>query len=63
MKKAKKTISTISIYIGLIALFGGMMYSCEKSNERRERYEIEHNCKYDYNDLCYTREQRPWLFK
>lgn len=60
MKKAISTIFYISIYV---ALFGVMMYGCEKSNERRERYEIEHNCKYDYNDLCYTRDERPWLFK
>ena len=26
------------------------------------KYEIEHNCRYDYNDLCYTQEQKPWLF-
>ena len=60
MKKAISTIFNISIFIALI---GGMMYGCEKSNERRERYQIEHNCKYDYNDLCYTRDERPWLFK
>lgn len=27
------------------------------------QYEKAHNCKYDYNDLCYTRQKRPWLFK
>lgn len=27
-----------------------------------QKYETEHNCRYDYNELCYTQEQRPWLF-
>ena len=30
---------------------------------KMEQYAIEHNCKWDYNDMCYTREQKPWLFK
>ena len=29
---------------------------------KMQQYEIEHNCRWDYNDMCYTKEQRPWLF-
>lgn len=58
-------MKTLSIFIRLILVIGGlglMMYGCEKSAERQERFAIEHNCKWDYNDICYTRDQRPWLF-
>lgn len=58
----KNTISTIVKIILLIAMLGGLMYSCEKSAERQEQFAVENNCKWDYNDICYTREQRPWLF-
>lgn len=44
-----------------------MILLCVKACEYRiiamEQYEAEHNCKYDYNDLCYTQEQKPWLYK
>ena len=56
----KSTILKITLFI---ALFGALMYSCEQSAARQDQYAIEHNCKYDYNGLCYTKEQRPWLFK
>lgn len=31
--------------------------------QKMQQYAIEHNCKWDYNDMCYTEDQRPWLFK
>lgn len=46
-----------------IVLFGALMYGCEKTAARQEQFAIEHNCRWDYNDICYTKEQRPWLFK
>lgn len=50
----------IFVILGLICGFG--LYTCEKNYEQMDKYAIEHNCKWDYNDMCYTREQKPWLF-
>lgn len=48
----------------LCMIFGFVgFYMMKTSYEAQERYEIEHNCKFDYNDLCYTEEERPYLFK
>jgi len=45
---------------------GGIMFGfcClyHHTQKQMRQYEIEHNCRYDYNDLCYTQEQKPWLF-
>ena len=30
---------------------------------KMERFEQANNCRYDYNELCYTQEQKPWLFE
>lgn len=30
--------------------------------QKMEQYAIEHNCRWDYNDMCYTQQQKPWLF-
>lgn len=49
----------ILICISMIAL---TMWGCEQSSKRQEQYAVEHNCRYDYNGLCYTEEERPWLF-
>jgi hypothetical protein len=46
---------TMSIMAGTVCLF-------DHQYKRMDKYAIEHNCKWDYNDMCYTREQRPWLF-
>lgn len=27
-----------------------------------QEYARANNCRWDYNDMCYTREQKPWLF-
>lgn len=27
-----------------------------------DKYAAEHNCRWDSNDMCYTIEERPWLF-
>lgn len=53
--------------LSLVVLIGGLFlftrYSVEQSRIHRTNYAIQHNCKWDYNDMCYTKEQRPWLFK
>lgn len=46
----------------LILFITGFIYLIEDQCRRMEQYEIENNCKYDTNDLCYTYEERPWLF-
>ena len=56
----KSFIFNLIMVAGIIA---GTVYVYNLSNNRREQYAIEHNCRYDYNDLCYTEEERPWLFK
>lgn len=53
-------------FIATILMTGfiiGLGYMYRDSQRLMRRYEIEHNCRYDYNDLCYTREQKPWLFE
>lgn len=59
MKKALSYIFNFGLLFGVIGL---LMYSCESQAKRREQYAIEHNCRWDYNDMCYTIEERPWLF-
>lgn len=51
------TGTAICLFIELVGF-----YMIKSSCESQEQYEIEHNCKFDYNDLCYTQEERPWLF-
>ena len=57
-----KVFTIIIKFILLCGVVGLMMYGCDRAAARQEQYAIEHNCRYDYNDLCYTKEQRPWLF-
>lgn len=49
-------------YVVFIASLVGVLYACQTREMRMNSYEVTHNCKYDTNDLCYTQEQRPWLF-
>ena len=48
------------VILGLMCLF--TVRYCQWRNVQMEQYAVEHNCKWDYNDMCYTREQKPWLF-
>ena len=50
----------ILVIFGLICLF--TVRFCEYRNAQMHKYEVEHNCRYDYNDMCYTRQEKPWLF-
>ena len=60
MEKALKIIWTIAL---IVSSFAFAIVVTQTRMSRMERYAIEHNCHYDYNDMCYTKEQRPWLFK
>lgn len=55
-------MKTVLVLLVLVVAVFACMKSCEYRYQKMEQYEIAHNCKYDYNDLCYTKEQRPWLF-
>lgn len=48
----------------VIALIYLVLFFVVKSQaDYMQRYAIEHNCRWDYNDMCYTEEERPYLFK
>ena len=55
-------MKTVLVLLVLVVAVFACMKSCEYRYAQMEQYEIAHNCKYDYNDLCYTKEQKPWLF-
>lgn len=61
-KRREQMKKALFILFLLLAVFV-CAKSCEYRYQKMEQYEIENNCKYDYNDLCYTKEQKPWLFK
>lgn len=60
MRNALTIIWAIAI---AASLFAGGIVVMHKQSQRMQQYAIEHNCKWDYNDMCYTKEQKPWLFK
>ena len=59
-------LNKISDFILGVAVFMSIMAGCvclfEYEGRKMQEYAIEHNCKWDYNDMCYTKEQKPWLF-
>ena len=60
MNKALTIIWTIAL---IVASFAFATVVTQNQAERMAQYAAEHNCRYDYNDLCYTKEQKPWLFE
>lgn len=58
--------TTFMQFVAFGVLLLGALYSCalalDNSYAKQEQYALEHNCKYDYNGLCYTEQERPWLF-
>lgn len=40
----------------------GCVCTIQHTHNYKVKYAAEHNCRWDYNDMCYTQEQRPWLF-
>ena len=45
-----------------MAVLSGVTSLMAHQSHRMQQYAVEHNCRWDYNDMCYTKEQRPWLF-
>lgn len=60
MEKALKIIWTIAL---IVSSFAFATVITQNQSKRMAQYAAEHNCRYDYNDLCYTKEQKPWLFE
>lgn len=60
MKKLTNIILTIATILSICAVY---TVATTNRNKRMNQYAVEHNCRWDYNDMCYTQEQKPWLFK
>lgn len=65
-KKGKNMIEKISHFIFGLAIVMSVLAGATSlfayQGHKMQQYAIEHNCRWDYNDMCYTVEQRPWLF-
>ena len=59
LNKVANFIIGVAIFM---SIFAGCACLFAHQGQRMEQYAIEHNCKWDYNDMCYTQEQKPWLF-
>ena len=59
VNKIANVIFGIAVFMALMA---GTTVLMANPAQRMQQYAVEHNCRWDYNDMCYTKEQRPWLF-
>ncbi len=59
VNKIANVIFGIAVFMALLA---GTTVLMANQAQRMNQYAVEHNCRWDYNDMCYTKEQRPWLF-
>ena len=59
VNKIANVIFGIAVFMALMA---GTTVLMANQAQRMQQYAVEHNCRWDYNDMCYTKEQRPWLF-
>lgn len=59
MEKLSKIVFCFSLV--LLTIAGGLVL-IQNTSSKMMQYEIQNNCKYDYNGLCYTEQERPWLF-
>lgn len=59
VNRITKLIWGVAIFMAFLA---GTTVLMANKGCRMEQYAVEHNCRWDYNDMCYTKEQRPWLF-
>lgn len=60
IEKISNFIVSLAVVMSVLA---GMTCLFAYRGQKMQQYAIEHNCRWDYNDMCYTREQRPWLFE
>lgn len=59
LDKVTNFIIGAAVFMSILA---GGVYLISRQATKMQQYAIEHNCKWDYNDMCYTKEQKPWLF-
>lgn len=59
-QKITNFVLGLAVFMSVLA---GMTCLFAHQGQKMQQYAIEHNCRWDYNDMCYTREQRPWLFE
>lgn len=56
-------IKNIIIFLSALACFILVVLALYNARANQmQKYEQAHNCRYDYNDLCYTEQEKPWLF-
>lgn len=55
----KNIVLWFAAVLSIIALALVLLDTTAKKMDRAEQM---NNCRYDYNNLCYTEEQKPWLF-
>ena len=59
VNRIAKLVWGVAIFMAVLA---GTTVLMAHQGRRMEQYAVEHNCRWDYNDMCYTEAQRPWLF-
>lgn len=57
--KIRNVVLFLACFLSVLAI--GLALISYRAN-KMERFEQANNCRYDYNELCYTQEQKPWLF-
>lgn len=60
IEKISHFVCGLAVFMSVVA---GMTCLFAHQGQKMQQYAIEHNCRWDYNDMCYTQEQRPWLFE
>lgn len=59
MNQIKSIFASIAMSAAVVAVIAGLIIC---SNRQAMQYEAAHNCRYDYNGLCYTYEERGYLW-
>ena len=62
MKRCLKIAKMVLYAFIPLFLSYGIIYTIDRAYARQDAYATANNCKYDYNGLCYTESERPWLF-
>lgn len=59
----KKITNIVLAIAGVVSFIAACVVIMDVQGRKMDAYAAEHNCRWDYNDLCYTQEEKPWLFK
>lgn len=58
-----KALTQIVLTTAAILAFGALfLYALDSTAKRQETYAAAHNCRYNINGLCYTYDERGYLF-